>query len=200
MVSRGFQIHRHIEEIVMLLAKTSSKISRGQIEYTGLILSLSLKRAHWTRKKMKAKIYANQMRLGGTAQEFIRQVQNSRHIPVNQTGEPKKAEALGVLEAYQDSNKPPEEIDLGVITGKDMNWQLDNDLMDFRVFPYFFSDLARSKGEGIAEGDSVSLLGDDRIFEVIRISYESESVRIRAEDDFDFTVPWRLIRPLERVI
>ncbi len=32
-----FPDHRHIEEIVMLLAKTSSKISRGQIEYTGLI-------------------------------------------------------------------------------------------------------------------------------------------------------------------
>ncbi len=144
---------------------------------------------------MRAKLWANQMKIGGTAQEYIRQVQNSRHISVNQTGEPKKAEALGVLEAYQENNKPPEELDIGIITGKDMNWQLDNDLMDFRVIPYFFSDLARSKGEGIMEGDSVSLLGDDRIFEVIRISYESESVRIRAEDDFDFIVPWRLIRP-----
>ena len=28
---------RHIEEIVMLLAKTSSKISRGQTEYTGVL-------------------------------------------------------------------------------------------------------------------------------------------------------------------
>ena len=28
---------RHIEEIVMLLSETSSKISRGQIEYTGLL-------------------------------------------------------------------------------------------------------------------------------------------------------------------
>src|SRR5271157_4032750 len=135
---------------------------------------------------MKARLFVNQLRIDGTALEYIRQVQNSRHISMNQTGEPKKAEALGVLEAYQDSNKPPDEIDLGVITGKDVNRQLEYDLMDFRILPYFFSDLARSKGEGIAEGDSVSLLGDDRIFEVIRISYESESVRIRAEDDFDF--------------
>jgi hypothetical protein len=145
---------------------------------------------------MKARLFVNQLRTDGTALEYIRQVQNSRHISMNQTGEPKKAEALGVLEAYQDSNQPPEEIDLGVITGKDMNRQLEYDLSDFRVIPYFFSDAARSKGEGIAEGDAVSLPGDDRIFKVIRISYESESVRIRSEDDFDFTVPWRLIRPL----
>ena len=144
---------------------------------------------------MKAKIYANQLKIDGTAREYIREVQNSRHIPVKETGEPKKAEALGILETFQNHNEPPEEIDIGVITGENMNWQLDNDLMDFRNLPYFFSDAARSKGEGIMEGDSVSLLGDDRVFKVIRISYESESVRIRSEDDFDFTVPWRLIRP-----
>ncbi len=144
---------------------------------------------------MRAKLSINQMKMGGTALEYIRQVQNSRHISVNQTGEPKKAEALGILETFGVHNEPPEEIDIGVITGENMNWQLDNDLMDFKVIPYFFTDAARSKGEGIAEGDCVSLLGDDRIFKVIRISYESESVRIRAEDDFDFTVPWRLIRP-----
>ncbi len=145
---------------------------------------------------MKARIYANQLRIGGTAREYIRQVQNSRHIPVNKTDEPKKAEALGILETFGDHNEPPEEIDIGVITGKNMNWQLDNDLMDFRNLPYFFSDTAKSNGEAIAEDDSVSLLGDDRVFKVIRISYESESVRIRTDDDFDFTVPWRLIRPL----
>ncbi len=145
---------------------------------------------------MKARLFVNQLRTDGTALEFIRQVQNSRHISMNQTGEPKKAEALGVLEAYQDSNNPPEEIDLGIITGENMNRQLDYDLLDFQVIPYFFTDAARSKGEGIAAGDAVSLLGDNRVFKVIRIFYESESVRIRAEDDFDFTVPWRLIRPL----
>ncbi len=144
---------------------------------------------------MRAKLSINQMRIDGTAREYIRQVQNSRHVPANQTGEREKAEALGILETFENHNEPPEEIDMGVITGENMNWQLDNDLMDFRVIPYFFTDAARSKGEGIAEGDSVSLLGDDRIFKVIRISYESESVRIRSEDDFDFTVPWRLIRP-----
>ena len=144
---------------------------------------------------MKAKIYANQLRIDGTAREYIRQVQNSRHISVYQSGEREKAQALGILETFENHNEPPEEIDIGVITGENMNWQLDNDLMDFRNLPYFFSDDARTRGEGIAEGDSVSLLGDDRIFEVIRISYESESVRIRAENDNDFTVPWRLIRP-----
>ena len=144
---------------------------------------------------MKAKIYANQMRLGGTAQEFIREVQNSRHAPVNGTGEPKKAEALGILETFQNHNEPPEEIDIGVITGENMNWQLDKDLMDFRMLPYFFSDAARSNGEGIAEDDFVSLLGDDRVFKVIRISYESESTQIRDEHGNDFVVPWRLIRP-----
>ena len=144
---------------------------------------------------MEAKIYANQMKIGGTALEYIRQVQNSSHILVNQSGEPKKAEALGVLEAYQDSNKPAEEIDLGIITGKDVNRQLDYDLLDFKVKPYVFTDDARSKGEGVAEGDLVSLLGDDRVFKVIRISFESESVRILAENDLDFTVPWHLVRP-----
>ena len=32
-----FPDHRHIEEIVMLLAETSSRISRGQVQYLGLL-------------------------------------------------------------------------------------------------------------------------------------------------------------------
>ncbi len=144
---------------------------------------------------MKAKIYANQMRIGGTAQEFIRQVQNSRHIPVNRTGEPKNAEALGILETFGVHNEPPEEIDIGVITGENMNWQLDNDLMDFKVIPYFFTNDARYRGEGIAEGDSVSLLGDDRSFEVVHVSYESESVHLRDSDGNEYLVPWQLPQP-----
>ncbi|MGO9566619.1 MAG: hypothetical protein ACLP5H_03660 [Desulfomonilaceae bacterium] len=144
---------------------------------------------------MRAKLWANQMRLGGSAWEYIRGVEKTRHIPVNQTGEREKAEAQGILESFQDTIKPSEEIDLGVITGKDMNWQLDNDLMDFRVIPYFFTDAARSNGEGIAEGYSASLLGDDRRFEVIRISYESESVHLRDSDGNEYLVPWQLPQP-----
>ena len=144
---------------------------------------------------MKARLFVNQLRIDGTAREYIRQVQNSRHISVYQSGEREKAQALGILETFENHNEPPEEIDIGVITGENMNWQLDNDLMDFRNLPYFFSDAAKSNGEGISEGDSVSLLGDDRRFEVVHISFESESFHLRAEDDVDFTVPWRLIRP-----
>jgi hypothetical protein len=32
-----FPDHRHIEEIVMLLAQTRSRISRGEISYTGVL-------------------------------------------------------------------------------------------------------------------------------------------------------------------
>ncbi len=144
---------------------------------------------------MRAKLSINQMKIGGSAWEYIRQVQNSRHIPVNQTGEREKAEALGILESFQDCNKPPEDIDLGIITGENVNRQLEYDLLDFKVIPYFFSELARSQGEGIAEGYSVSLLGDDRSFEVVRISYESESVHLRDSSGNGFLVPWQLVRP-----
>lgn len=146
---------------------------------------------------MNAKLCINRIRIGGPAWEFIRQVQNARHIPESETSAPEQAEARGLLESFHDANKPPEEIDLGTITGEKMLQEMDRYLVELRALPYFFSDAAKSKGEGITEGSLVTLLGDERIFEVLRISYEQESVRLRDDDDNEFVVPWRLVRPLE---
>lgn len=143
---------------------------------------------------MRAKLYANLLRLGGSAWEYIRQVQNSRPISVKEIGEPGKAEALELLESFRDSNRPPDEIDLGVITGADVSRRLDYDLRDFKVIPYPFSDAARSNGDGVLEGSYVTLIGDDRVFEVVRVSWEQESVRIRSDDNKEFTVPWGLLQ------
>jgi len=49
---------------------------------------------------MKAKLYANQMRIGGPASEFIREAESPSHIPVKETSEPKKAEAVEILELW----------------------------------------------------------------------------------------------------
>lgn len=146
---------------------------------------------------MRAKLYINQMKIGGSAWEYICEARNSRPIQMKEIREPGKTEALELLKSFEDSNNPPEEIDLGVITVKDVNRRLDYDLRDFKVIPYPFSDAARSKGEGIREGCYVTLLGDDRVFEVVRVSYEQESVRIRSDDNKEFVVPWRLVQLCE---
>jgi len=144
---------------------------------------------------MKAKLYANQMRIGGPASEFIREAESPPHTPVKETSEPKKAEALEILESLEDTMKPQDEIDLGIMNGEFLNRRLDHELTQFKVIPYFFSHSARSRGEGLREGDSVYLLGDDRLFYVVLISYESESVRIRDDSDNEFVVPWSLVQP-----
>ena len=145
---------------------------------------------------MKARLVVSGINTGDTARNYIRQVENSRHIPVKETGEPEMAACQEILESFRDHNKPTDEIDIGTLTGKNVNRQLEKDLLAIRGIPYIYTDYARSRGEGVAEGDLVSLLGDDRIFELIRISHASESVRIRdKERDEEFRVPWRLISP-----
>lgn len=146
---------------------------------------------------MRAKLYANLLRLGGSAWEYIHEAQNSHPISEKETEEPGKAEALELLESFRETNRPPEEIDLGVITGQDVCRRLDYDLWDFKTVPYPFSNAARSKGEGVLEGSSVTLIGDDRVFQVVRVSYEEESVRIRSEDSKEFIVPWALVELCE---
>ena len=143
---------------------------------------------------MKAKLYVNQMRIGGPAREFIREVENPRRTSVKETSEPKKAEALDILESFQDNDKDPNEIDLGIMDGEFLNRRLDKELTEFKVLPYFFTDAARSKGEGISNGSYVRITGDDRNFRVLRVLYEQEAVRLEDENRNEFVVPWSLIR------
>jgi hypothetical protein len=144
---------------------------------------------------MKPKIHASQIRIGGPAWEFIREVENSRHTSVKETDVPKKDGATEILESFQENDKDPNEIDLAIMDGEFLNRRLDKELTEFRVVPYFLTEEARSKGEGIREGDSAYLLGDDRIFDVVHISYESESIRLRDDNENEFVVPWHLLVP-----
>jgi len=144
---------------------------------------------------MKAKLYAKQLKIGGPASEFIQEAEDSRNTSVKENSEPKKAAAMEMLESLEDTMKPQDEIDLGIMDGGFLNRRLDNELTEFKVIPYFLTNEARAKGEGLREGDSTYLLGDDRIFDVVLISYESESIRLRDDNDNEFVVPWSLIRP-----
>ena len=143
---------------------------------------------------MKAKLYANQMRIGGPASEFIREVEDSRHTSVKETDAPKKAGATKILESLHKNDENPNEIDLGIMTGEFLNRRLDNELTEFKVIPYFLTDEARSKGEGISKGSYVRISGDDRNFRVLRVLYEQEAVRLEDENHNEFVVPWSLIR------
>ena len=143
---------------------------------------------------MKTRIYANHLRIGGSASEFIREVEGSHRTPVKENGEPKKVEAFEILESFQENNKDPNEIDLGIMDGKFLNRRLEYGLKEFKVIPYFLSAEARAKGEGISEGSPVTLVGDERIFRVVCVLYEQESVRLEDENHNEFLVPWGLIR------
>src|SRR5208283_1679535 len=127
---------------------------------------------------MKARLYLNQLTNGSVARDFIKFVKGACPNPVKETKESKTTDATEILESFQDNDKDPNEIDLGIMNGEFLNRRLDHELTQFKVIPYFFSHFARSRGEGLREGDSVYLLGDDRLFYVVLISYESESVRI----------------------
>ncbi len=90
--------------------------------------------------------------------------------------------------------KPQDEIDLGIMDGEFLNRRLDKELTEFKVLPYFFTDAARSRGEGISKGSYVRITGDDRNFRVLRVSYEQESIRLEDENHNEFVVPWNIIR------
>ncbi len=146
---------------------------------------------------MRAKLCVNQLKLGGSAWDYIRQVQEARQIPAKEPDPTQEAEAREILESFKETMKPPEEIDLGIITGEKIIRRLDSDLVDARVLPYYFSDEATRRGEGITKGSKVTLVGDDRIFEVLTVSYPDESLLIRDDKDNEFIIPWGLVRPFE---
>jgi len=115
---------------------------------------------------------------------------------VKETKESKTTDATEILESFQENNKDPNEIDLGLMDGQFLNRRLDNELTEFKFLPYFLTDAARANGEGVFEGSLVSLLGDDRMFRLVRVLYEQEAIRIEDQNHNEFVVPWGLIRPL----
>jgi hypothetical protein len=131
---------------------------------------------------MKARILANSLKIGGLAWEYIKEIENSRHIPAKETDAPKKAGALEILESFQENDRDSNDIELGIMDGEYLNRRLEYGLKEFKVIPCF------------KEGDSAYLLGDDRLFDVVHISYESESVQLRDDKD-EFVVPWHLVVP-----
>ena len=96
---------------------------------------------------MKARLLANLIAAGDTARNYLRLVRGPRHPTVQALDAPCRGEAQAILETIQQQNQP-NELDIH-IKGQTLIKQMDSDLEDFGVVPYWYSELATSRGEGI---------------------------------------------------
>lgn len=146
---------------------------------------------------MRARIFINEMRSGAVARDYLRLVKGGLVRPTQEAKEPSRVEAWGILETNQDQNQS-DVLDVS-IEGKSLITQMDHDLADFGLIPYWYSDLARSRGEAIRPGVRVIISGDPlrQGFETVEVSFEQESVRMRDSRGQEFVVPWDLVMPAE---
>lgn len=146
---------------------------------------------------MRARIFINEMRSGAAARDYLRLVKGARHERIRGNQEPTRGEACGILETVRNQTQPYEpDID---IEGQTLIKQMNTDLQDFGLIPYWYSDVARSRGEGIYPGVQVVITGDPsrQGFETVEVSFEQESVRMRDSRGQEFVVPWDLVMPAE---
>ncbi len=143
---------------------------------------------------MKAKIYANQMKLGGSALEYIRLVKNASPRPTKALDESHGREAQEILESAREQDNYGYELDID-ITGNNLIDQMDKDFESVGLVPYHFSKCAAEAGEDISLGSYVIIPGDDRKFRTVAISRRTGSVRIRDASSNEYLIPWQLPRP-----
>jgi hypothetical protein len=148
---------------------------------------------------MKARIIRGLIDTGSAARDFIRLVSGCKSSPVGLvTKDETLAGAPGVLETFR-NHRRKRESDY-ILTGRRVIEAMDEQMTDFSV-PFEFTATARSLGKGIVEGSLVVIPGDDRVFRVLRIWYEHESVRIGDLEDPrgpQYVVPWRMIRLVQQ--
>src|SRR5208283_1901153 len=128
--------------------------------------------------KMRAKLSINQMKIGGSAWEYLRLVRNASPLPTKAVDESHGKEAHDILESVREQDNSGYELDID-ISGKNLIDQMDNDFEDVGLVPYHFSKSAAEAGEVISVGSRVGIPGDDRQFRTVAISKRKGSVRIR---------------------
>ena len=143
---------------------------------------------------MKAKIYANQLRIDGTALEYIRLVKKASPIARKEMDESHRIEAKEIIESVKEQDNSSYELDIN-IEGKNLIDRMDNDFEDMGLVPYHFSKAAAEAGEGISLGTYVIIPGDDRKFRTVAISRRRGAVRIQDAEGNEYVVPWQLPRP-----
>jgi len=145
---------------------------------------------------MKARLLVNSIGTGDKARDFLRLVRGPRYLHRAETLGESRREARAILETAQNQTQPYEpDID---IEGKTLISQMDTDLEDFGVVPYWYSDLARSRGEGIYPGVSVIVAADPVrvIYQTIEVSFRSRAIRI-SDGKNEFILPWEMVVPVE---
>ena len=83
-----------------------------------------------------------------------------------------------------------------ILTGKNVIRAMDEEMTELCI-PFEYSAAARETGRGIIEGSLVMIPGDDRVFEVVKVWYEYESVRIGDPEDpkgVQYVLPWSMVK------
>jgi len=143
---------------------------------------------------MRAKLFVNQMRIGGSASEYLRLVRNASLIPTKAVDESHGREAQEILESVRKQDDSGYELDID-ISGKNLIDQMDKDFESVGLIPYHFSKAAAEAGEDISLGTYVIIPHNDRQFRVVSISRRKGSVRIRDASGNEYLIPWQLVRP-----
>jgi len=143
---------------------------------------------------MSAKLSINQMKIGGSASEYLRLVRKASPIPTKTVEESHRKDAREILESVRRQDDSGYELDIN-IEGKNLIDQMNHDLEDFGLVPYFFSNAALEAGEAISVGSQVSIPHDDRKFRIVAVSRHYGTVHLRDANGNEYLVPWQLARP-----
>lgn len=144
--------------------------------------------------KMRAKLSINQMKIGGSASEYLRLVRNATPIPTKTVDESHRREAQEILESIREQDNSGYELDIN-IEGKNLIDQMDKDFESVGLVPYHFSKSAAEAGEAISVGSRISIPGDERQFKVVSISRHYGAVCIRDASGSEYLIPWQLVQP-----
>lgn len=129
---------------------------------------------------MRARTVISLINTGTAARDFIQLARGSKPTQVSAITENTSAEAAEVLESFRShSRRPGAEY---ILNGKRVIKAMDEQLEDLGL-PFEFTATARSLGKGISEGSLVVIPCDDRVFRVLRIWYEYQSLRIGDLED-----------------
>jgi hypothetical protein len=148
---------------------------------------------------MRAKIIANVIGAGSVARDFVRLVKGWRNSPLKEAKEQKRGGAQAILECMLDQEQPEGDLEVD-ISGKVVIQQMDRDLQDFEAIPYWYTDVARSRGEGICPGVYVIITSDSsgKKYRVTGVSFSRQAIRIKDVQGNAFLLPWELAEPCQR--
>ncbi len=145
---------------------------------------------------MNARLLINVISTGDRARDYVRLVKGPRHRPPVECRGESRREAQTILETIQDQNQPYEP-DIN-IQGQVLINQMDSDLQDFGVVPYWYSGAARSRGEGIYPGVLIIISGDParKRYRTTGVSFRRQAVRIKDAEGNEFVLPWEMAVPV----